>query len=181
VCYCDDCQAYAHWLGRADLLDAHGGSDLVQVAPQALRIEHGQEHIRGVRLSQNGLYRWYASCCNTPVGNTMRPTIPFVGITVQSFAGGPTLATEVFGPARGAILGKFALGDAPAEVRRLNLGLLLGSIARVLGWRLRGKAWPHPFFERATVSPRYPITCLTLSERDALRPLCGPHPVASTG
>ncbi len=29
VCYCDDCQAFAHRLGRADLLDAHGGSDIV--------------------------------------------------------------------------------------------------------------------------------------------------------
>ena len=33
VCYCDDCQAFLHHLGRADLLDAHGGIDIVQVAP----------------------------------------------------------------------------------------------------------------------------------------------------
>jgi hypothetical protein len=33
VCYCDDCQAFAHRIGRADLLDAHGGSDIVQVRP----------------------------------------------------------------------------------------------------------------------------------------------------
>ena len=33
VCYCDDCQAFAHQLGRADLLDAQGGTDIIQVAP----------------------------------------------------------------------------------------------------------------------------------------------------
>jgi hypothetical protein len=31
--HCDDCQAFAHQLGRADLLDAQAGSDIVQVAP----------------------------------------------------------------------------------------------------------------------------------------------------
>ena len=36
VCYCDDCQAYAHQLGRADLLNAKGGSDIVQMAPATL-------------------------------------------------------------------------------------------------------------------------------------------------
>lgn len=27
ICHCDDCQAFAHHLRRADLLDAHGGPD----------------------------------------------------------------------------------------------------------------------------------------------------------
>src|SRR4051812_39818162 len=36
ICYCDDCQAFAHWLARADLLDAHGGTDIVQLAPASM-------------------------------------------------------------------------------------------------------------------------------------------------
>ena len=35
VCYCDDCQAFLHYLKRADLLDAHGGTDIVQVYSEA--------------------------------------------------------------------------------------------------------------------------------------------------
>jgi len=42
VCYCDDCQAYAHQLGRPDLLNAKGGSDIVQIAPSALSITRGR-------------------------------------------------------------------------------------------------------------------------------------------
>src|SRR3954452_9059719 len=70
VCYCDDCQAFAHQLGRPDLLDAKGGSDIVQMAPAAVSFTQGRQHIVGLRLKPNGLYRWYANCCKTPVGNT---------------------------------------------------------------------------------------------------------------
>ena len=42
VCYCDDCQAFAHQLGRADLLDAKGGTDIVQVAPASLTFPKGR-------------------------------------------------------------------------------------------------------------------------------------------
>ena len=50
VCYCADCQAFAHRLGRADLLNAQGGSDIVQVAPAALTFVQGQDRITGLRL-----------------------------------------------------------------------------------------------------------------------------------
>jgi hypothetical protein len=51
VCYCDDCQAFLHYLGRADLLDAHGGTDIVQIAPAALSIARGHQRIVGLRLA----------------------------------------------------------------------------------------------------------------------------------
>src|SRR5262249_2209217 len=85
ICYCDDSQALAHLLGRADLLDVRGGSDIVQVAPASITFEQGQHRIAGLRLTPKGLFRWYARCCNTPVGNTISPAIPFVGISVQAF------------------------------------------------------------------------------------------------
>ncbi|MFX6869136.1 DUF6151 family protein, partial [Acinetobacter baumannii] len=78
--YCDDCQAFAHRLGRADLLNAQGGSDIVQVAPAALTFVKGQNRIAGMRLTPKGLFRWHTTCCNTPVGNTLGPAIPFVGL-----------------------------------------------------------------------------------------------------
>src|SRR5262245_27846255 len=83
VCYCDDCQAFAHQLRRADLLDAHGGTDIIQVAPAALELVQGKSRIAGLRLTPKGLYRWHTTCCHTPVGNTVSPAIPFVGIVVQ--------------------------------------------------------------------------------------------------
>jgi hypothetical protein len=176
VCYCADCQAYAHQLGRADLLNAKGGSDIVQLAPAALSFTKGQDRIVGLRLTEKGLYRWYATCCNTPVGNTMNPAMPFVGIPVQSFD--TPRPDEVFGAPLGAILGKSAIGEPPPGSTGLNLGLLLRAIGKVLGWRLGGKVWPHPFFAREDRAPLYPLTIVPQERREALRALCGPHPMA---
>src|SRR5262245_12535850 len=75
VCYCDDCQAALHHLGHAELLDEHGGTDIVQVAPASLAFHAGADRIVGLRLSPKGLYRWHTSCCKTPVGNTVGPGI----------------------------------------------------------------------------------------------------------
>jgi hypothetical protein len=178
VCYCDDCQAFAHQIGRADLLNAQGGSDIVQVAPATLSFMQGQERIVGLRLTPKGLFRWHTSCCNTPVGNTLTPSIPFVGIVVQAIDTGTQRADEVFGEPIGAIMGKYAIGAAPEGSTRVNPSLLVRVITRLLGWRLRGRVWPHPFFKRDTREPIYPVTVLSPEEREALGRLCGPHPTA---
>ena len=175
VCYCDDCQAFAHHLGRTDILDEHGGTDVVQVAPASLAFHRGVERIVGLRLTPKGLYRWYASCCKTPLGNTVGPAIPFVGIVAQAFEAG---ADELFGEPIGAIFGKYAVGTAPAGSTSWNVRMYARAIRMVLGWRLGGRAWPHPFFDRATGAPSHPLTTLSPAEREALRPLCGPRPVS---
>jgi hypothetical protein len=178
VCYCDDCQAFVHQLGRPDLLDAQGGSDIVQLAPASLSFAQGQDRIKGVRLKPGGLYRWYASCCNTPVGNTASPAIPFVGIIATAFDHDTQRADDVFGKPVGAIFGKYAVGQAPEGSTGVKPSLLLRAIGKILGWRLGGKVWPHPFFKRDVGAPVYPVHVLSPGERDALRPLCGPHPTA---
>jgi hypothetical protein len=175
VCYCDDCQAFLHRLGRADLFDPLGGTDIIQVAPAALTFERGRERIAGLRLTAKGLYRWYARCCKTPVGNTLGPAIPFVGMVAQLF-GAPD---EVCGRPVGAIFGKFATGTPPEGSTGINLRLYGRAIRMVLGWRLSGRVWPHPFFDRAGRGPIYPITILSPADRDALRRLCGPRAAAS--
>jgi hypothetical protein len=176
VCYCDDCQAFAHQLGRADLLDAQGGTDIVQVAPASLMFVQGQGRIAGLRLTPNGLFRWYSSCCNTPVGNTLSPAIPFVGIIAQVFDQGAQHPDGLFGKPIGAIMGKYAIGDAPSGSAGIKLSLLVRAVRMVLGWRLRGQTWPHPFFERDTREPIYPLSVVSREEREALRRFCGPHP-----
>src|SRR5688572_22885083 len=71
ICLCNDCQAYAHYLGRVDrMLDPNGGTDIVPVHPAKLRLTRGAEYLACVRLSDDGVYRWYAGCCNTPIANT---------------------------------------------------------------------------------------------------------------
>jgi hypothetical protein len=180
VCYCDDCQAYLHYLGRVDLFDPQGGTDVVQVAPASLTFHRGAERIVGLRLTPRGLYRWYSSCCKTPLGNTLGPAVPFVGIVVQAFAGAATGPDDIFGKPIGAILGKYATGTAPEGSTKLNVRLVARAVRLVLGWRLRGQTWPHPFFDRSTRAPSRPLTTLSRAERDALRPLCGPHPAPAS-
>lgn len=181
ICYCSDCQAYLHHLGRADLLDEHGGSDIVQVAPSTLAFTRGDQHVTAVRLTEKGIYRWYARCCKTPLGNTMKPGVPFVGIVTELLrqAPGARPCDEVFGPPRGGVFGKDAVGEPPPGSLRPNLRLLARTLRKLLGWKLRGKTWPHPFFDRASGEPKYPVTVLSPAERDALRPLCGPRPAGA--
>jgi hypothetical protein len=174
ICYCNDCQAFAHQLGRADLLDAYGGSDIIQVAPAALTFTQGQQNIVGLRLSPNGLYRWHTSCCNTPLGNMVSTTLPFVGIEAHGFDD----ADAAFGKPVGAIQAQFAIGVPPGAAQRIGPALLIRALSKVLGWRLRGKAWPHPFFARDTGAPIYPLTVMSREQREALRKLCGPRPAA---
>ena len=173
VCYCDDCQAYARWLGVEGLLDAHGGTDVFQMVPAQLAIERGAEELRCMRLSPKGILRWYADCCRTPIGNTLAsPRVPFVGV-VHAFmdhaADGRT-RDEALGPPLAPIFGEFAAPGAPASVRQgFSRWLYLRSSWLVLSAWLRGAARPSPFFDPKTGAPVREPRVLTSEERATLR------------
>ncbi|MFZ2237575.1 MAG: DUF6151 family protein, partial [Dokdonella sp.] len=41
----------------------------------------GEDELACMSLSPNGMLRWYASCCSTPIGNTPRDrNMPYVGV-----------------------------------------------------------------------------------------------------
>lgn len=86
VCYCTDCRAFAHFLGRpSEVLDAQGGTEIVQVAQPRLTFSQGKECLAAVRFSEKGLVRWYAACCKTPIGNTLlNPKVSFIGLIHSS-------------------------------------------------------------------------------------------------
>jgi hypothetical protein len=48
ICYCVDCQSFLHNLGRADLFDAHSGTDIVQAAPRSVTYDRGLDRIVAV-------------------------------------------------------------------------------------------------------------------------------------
>jgi hypothetical protein len=172
ICYCDDCQAFLHHLGRKDCIDEHGGVDIVQVAPATLSFDRGESRIVGVRLTKKGLFRWYTPCCNTPLGNTVGPAIPFIGIGSGAF----TDPDAAFGKPGASVWGKFAIGKPPKGSTGFDLRLFARIARLIFGWRLRGLTWPHPFFDRQTKEPTHSVTVLATAERNALRPLCGPLP-----
>src|SRR6202158_3966466 len=69
VCYCKDCQAFARFLYRADVLDPAGGTNILQMPPGRVKLTAGTDAVRCLRLS-NKVLRWYTECCRTPIANT---------------------------------------------------------------------------------------------------------------
>lgn len=163
VCYCHDCRAFAHWLAREDLLDARGGSEIIQLARGRLEITEGGDRLRCVRLSPKGMHRWYAECCRTPLGNTL-PRIPFVGVVRSTFELPGTDTAATFG----VITSQFgpAIGGPPPGARFTVRGIA-HVLRLVASWTVRGLGHPTPFFDRKnrpTATPRI----LTDAERQKL-------------
>ena len=173
VCYCDDCQAFAHFLGRAnDVLDANGGTDIFQMSPAGLKLTAGVERVACIRLSSKGLLRWYASCCNTPIGNTMASSgVPFIGL-IRAFAREP--AGAALGPIRARAFPHRAKGDQAAIPKDGSPAfvMILRIIGSILRWRLRGDHRRSPLFDATTGQPLATPRVLRDSERAELRQRC---------
>jgi hypothetical protein len=169
ICYCRDCQAFARFLGReADLLDARGGCENIQALPKDVTFREGVQHLACVRLSDTGLLRWYAACCNTPIGNTTATSkLPFVGLARACLEStSPTVAAS-FGTVRHCTY----VGGARGQPRPKPFGgpgLLLWLIRNRLRARFTGGFDVNPFFDTATDRPIVPPKVLSPVERERL-------------
>ena len=172
VCYCDDCQAFAHFLERGEVLDANGGTDIFQLPPRAVQITEGAELLRCMRLSDKGLFRFYTECCHTPVGNMVGQRLPFIGLihTIMDHQGDGRSRDEVLGKPRAYIFGAIAKGRVPPHIHpKAPFGLMVRSMRLVFGWWLRGQGTPSPFFDPQTKAPCAVPRVLTATERETLR------------
>jgi hypothetical protein len=171
-CYCDDCQAFAHWLGRADdVLDAYGGTEITQMSQANVSFTAGEDKIAAMRLSSKGMIRWYAACCRTPIGNTMATTaMPFIGV-VQPFIDAPPGA---LGPVRGRAWAKSAKGGRAAVPKEgyPDAVMVARVLAKLVRWRLRGDHKRSPLFDAATGRPLVEPRVLGAAEREELRRRC---------
>jgi Family of unknown function (DUF6151) len=146
VCYCKDCQAFAHFLERMDVLDSAGGTDIFQMPPARIKLTAGADALRCLCLSGRVL-RWYAQCCRTPVANSAAaPRFPIAGV-IRSFMDAGTAdgrsADEVLGPPLCRIFERSAVAplssDAPPPP---SVGLFFGRARLLVGWWLLGLARP---------------------------------------
>lgn len=169
TCYCKDCQAYARWLGGADLTDDRGGTDILAMAPAAVRFTDGEVHVGCMSLSERGLLRWYASCCRTPLGNTPRDArVHYVGMATICLAAAPDALDAVSGPRDRIVL---STASAGGPVGSTPLAFLLGGLrilAGIVGARLRGVR-ASPFFDEATGTPIQTPEVLSPEARRMLR------------
>jgi hypothetical protein len=169
VCYCDDCQSFAHFLDRpGDVLDAFGGTEIFQTSAGRVELAAGADRLACVRLAPRGLARWYAACCRTPIGNTLAtPRFPFVGLIL---GGGDSAARdEVLGPIRTRGHARFAKGAPPGAHQSFPARVFWIAIAA----RLRGDHRRSPFFDPATGAPTATPRVLGAAERAEVRARAG--------
>jgi hypothetical protein len=147
VCYCRDCQAFAHFLAReGEILDTLGGTDVIQVLPGNVAFTEGSEALACVRLTDKGMLRWYAGCCKTPVGNTLADfKISFVGLVHNCLEAEAPPLQDSFGPVRAWMNTKGArVNPTP---RTVGAGRLLWRLfAATAKARITGGYQSNPFF-----------------------------------
>ncbi|MEM8785533.1 MAG: DUF6151 family protein [Pseudomonadota bacterium] len=169
VCYCRDCQAFAHHLHRqSDALDGRGGTRLFQTQPHRVEIARGREQLATLRLSNRGPLRWFATCCNTPLCNTL-PTRLIAFVSLIERPGQFTHDEQAtLGPVRGAVFHKEAKdGPDPALPTPKPYLLLAPTLGNALGAFVTGRYKRNAFFTSDGRPIAEPIH-LTAEERSML-------------
>jgi hypothetical protein len=179
ICLCDDCQAYAHYLGRAsDVLDTNGGTDICPIAPAKLKITHGRDHLKSLRLSEKGMIRWYAGCCKSPIANCIpMAKLPFAGVFMTILEASSAEIDQILGPVQTRVQGRFGIGSLPKDTHpTVPLSFLVRTVRFLLTGVLKRQYAPSPFFDSQTAQPVVEPYVLTPTERENLRQFCGPRP-----
>jgi Family of unknown function (DUF6151) len=170
ICYCRDCQVFARFLDRPDVLDVVGGTDIFHMPMGRVKLVAGTESVRCLQFSGR-VFRWYAECCGTPMANTAGPRFP-VGGLIHAF-----MDHEVDGRSRDEVLGaplcrlfeRSATGLLPPDAPPpRSFGLIASRLPTLVGWWLRGLGQPNPFFDAHTSAPLSLPRVFMPSERLAL-------------
>lgn len=171
-CYCDDCQSFLHHLGRADLLDENGGSEVIPAYPAEFKVIAGKEFMRCTRLHATGMFRFSTACCNTPIANT-DPKRPWAGIHRRMFtAKDPHQLDKTLGAIKSSVMGKYAKGQPPPGTpQKFDFKGIRAVMPFLLKGSLLGKAKGSPFFENgeSIATPKV----LSTEELRALRAKAG--------
>ena len=167
VCYCKDCQAFAHFLGKSgDILDDMGGTDVVATLQKNVTFTQGRDALACMSLTENGMLRWYASCCNTPIGNTPRDfKVSHVGLVHTCLKDRSNTLDSSFGPVRMRVNRASAKGH-PESMPMSTFAAVLRFLGSLIRARLDGSYKRTPFFDPDTGTPVTPPKVLTRTERE---------------
>lgn len=168
VCHCNDCQAFAHYLGRQkQMLDDHAGTHVYQMDCSKFTISQGQDKLACVTVTGGPLLRWYCATCRTPVANTLSSTrFPFLSLILSAFDQGKTNA--VLGTAVEHVSIASGAGD-PGKVKTAGMaGMLWQLLVRVIKARFNPELKKTPLFDGATGKPIAVPIKLTPPERLAI-------------
>lgn len=168
ICYCRDCQAFARFLRpEGSLLDSAGGTEVEAGLPAAVRFTAGLEHLACMSLGPKGIYRWYASCCRTPVGNTPRdPRFSYVGLVRACLDASDAELDRELG--RSHMTANTGSAYGPARTTPVATALAIPRLGAMLLKARFGGGWrDNPFFDAAGAPIRSPRV-LTREERAAI-------------
>lgn len=147
VCYCKSCRGFAEACDASDQLDKWGGSDLIQVGADKVRIRKGVQNLAWTKMTEKGPLRWYTTCCKTPFVNTLAtPALSFASVQVHNIQDQDALP-----PVRARVNLKGALGHVEGK-RGSVWPMIAGLFWRALRARLSGRWRDNPFFD-ATGKP----------------------------
>lgn len=162
ICYCTDCQAFGRFVtglretaansgSDHPILDAQGGTELIQVAQSKLRFLQGEDQLLAVRLTEQGMIRWYTRCCHTPIGNTMASRGgAFIGL-IHSCLTRPQLNAD-FGDKVAQLNTNTALGTPKPQQHGL-FRVISSFLWLLISERVSGRYLQSPLFN-ADGSPR---------------------------
>jgi hypothetical protein len=170
ICYCKDCQSFAHFLGKEkEILNELGGTDVVPASPRSVTFTQGKESLACMQLSPKGLLRWYARCCNTPIGNTWRNNkMAYVGLIHTCLEQSGMSLDQSFGPVCMQVNPQSAKGAVKIKSKG-TLSALTSWAWMMLRERISGTYRQSPFFDSNTDQPVVAPVVLTQEERQALR------------
>ncbi|WP_085942545.1 DUF6151 family protein [Acidovorax sp. NO-1] len=166
VCYCKDCRAFAHHLGAASWThDSLGGAEFVAAQAQHVSFTSGFEHLACLSLTEKGLLRWYAKCCNTPICNTARNwKVPYVGM-IGTCMKTDSVAFERSFPRVQMRVNTGSAKQVPPSMRLSTVVSLAGFIPRVMLSSISGAYRQTPFFDQRGGAPVGAVVVLSEADR----------------
>jgi len=145
--------------------DASGGAEFVAARAEHVVLDAGIEHLACLSLSEKGLLRWYAACCNTPIANTTRDwKFPYVGIIRTCLMADSASFQRSF-PRVQMRVNTTSAKQAPQSMLLQTVVTLMGFMSRVIASRINGAYRRTPFFVSPEGLPRTEINVLSESER----------------
>lgn len=148
VCMCKDCQRFARALGNSkNILDENGGLEVVPVFPKLLRITSGQEYLKCLKNTpQSGTFRWYASCCKSPLANSLSGKEGYIGLVTQCLSEEDKAS---LGPVRARANGESGIPPLPKGTsKKFPLKWIFIMIYLIVRGQIQGWKQPNPFFDQ---------------------------------
>ncbi len=153
VCHCNDCQAFAHYLGKEkQMLDDHAGTHVYQMDSSKFEISKGQDKLACVTVTGGPLLRWYCATCKTPIANTLSSTrFPFLSLILSGFDQEKTNA--VLGSSVEHVAIPSGVGDL-GKVKTAGMASMLWQLlVRVIKARFNPELKKSPLFDDITGEP----------------------------